>query len=143
MIVVRIVLDTNILIAIIGRKSPFRWLFDAILEGRVVLCLTTAILLEYRELLERKNEQDVAENMVNFLSIHPFVERYEIYYDMRLVEADPDDNIFANCAFTSGSILVTHDGHFNVLTSLDFPKIAVMTIAEFSIYLDLASSSDC
>ena len=115
---VRVVLDTNILVAIIGRKSPFRWLFDAILDGRITLCLTTPILLEYREILERKNGIEVAENMVNFLTVHPFVERYEIYYDMRLIESDADDNVFANCAFASGSILISHDAHFNVLHSL-------------------------
>lgn len=45
--------------------------------------------------------------MLNFLTVHPFVERYEMYLDMQLIEADPDDNIFANCAFASGSILAT------------------------------------
>lgn len=132
---VRVVLDTNILIAIIGRKSPVRWLFDALIAGRVTLCVTTPILLEYREILELKNGQAVADNMLNFLTVHPFVERYEVYFDMQLIEADPDDNIFANCAFASGGILISHDGHFNVLRSLDFPKIALMSIAEFAAYL--------
>ncbi len=31
----RIVLDTNILIASIGKKSPFRWIFDCVIEGRI------------------------------------------------------------------------------------------------------------
>ena len=74
--------------------------------------------------------------MVNFLTVHPSVERYEIYYDMQLIESDPDDNIFANCAFESGSILVSHDAHFNVLHSLDFPKIELMSIAEFKTHFD-------
>ena len=134
----RVVLDTNILIAIIGRKSPFRWLFDALIDGRITLCVTTPILLEYREILELKNGSEVAENMLNFLTVHPFVERYEIYYDMQLIDADPDDNIFANCAFASGSILISHDTHFNVLHSLDFPQIALMSIAEFKAYFDVA-----
>ena len=133
---VRVVLDTNILVAIIGRKSPFRWLFDAVLDGRITLYLTKPILLEYREILERKNGIEVAENMVNFLTVHPFVERYEIYYNMQLIEADADDDIFANCAFASGSILISHDTHFNVLHSLDFPKIALMSVAEFKVYFD-------
>ena len=133
---VRVVLDTTILVTIIGRKSPFRWLFDAVLDGRITLCLTTPILLEYREILELKNGVDVAENMVNFLTVHPFVERYEIYCDMRLIESDVDDDAFANCAFASGSILVSQDAHFKVLHSLDFPKIVLMSIAEFKAYFD-------
>lgn len=81
---VRVVLDTNILIVIIGQKSPVRWLFDALIAGRITLCVTTPILLEYREILELKNGQAVADNMLNFLTVHPFVERWEIYYDMQL-----------------------------------------------------------
>lgn len=43
----RIVLDTNILIAIIGRRSPFRWTFDDIIDRRIVLVFSSDILLEY------------------------------------------------------------------------------------------------
>ena len=39
----RIVLDTNVLIASIGTTSPYRWLFEALLEERFVLCVTTPI----------------------------------------------------------------------------------------------------
>jgi len=134
----RVVLDTDILIAIIGRKSPFRWLFDTLLTGRITLCVTTPILLEYREILELKNGSEVAENMLNFLAVHPYVERYEIYYDMQLIDADPDGNIFANCAFASGVILISHDGHFDGLRSLDFPQIALVSITEFKAHFDAA-----
>ncbi len=48
---VKIVLDTNILVAIIGKNSPFRWIFDCIVDGRIALCVTTEILLEYREIM--------------------------------------------------------------------------------------------
>lgn len=30
----KLVIDTNIFIAIIGRKSPFRWIFDCIINGK-------------------------------------------------------------------------------------------------------------
>ncbi|MDM8563932.1 hypothetical protein QUF54_11320 [Candidatus Marithioploca araucensis] len=33
-------LDTNILIAIIGRKSLFRWIFDQIIAGQLILCVS-------------------------------------------------------------------------------------------------------
>ena len=48
----RIVVDTNVLVAIIGRKSPFRWIFDRILSGDFILCLSNEILTEYAEILE-------------------------------------------------------------------------------------------
>jgi putative PIN family toxin of toxin-antitoxin system len=75
----KVVIDTNIFITTIGKKSPFRWIFDAIMDGRIILCVSNSILLEYREILERKNGTEVAENILNFLSVYPYVEKYEIY----------------------------------------------------------------
>lgn len=31
----KVVLDVNILVAIIGRNSPFRWIFDCIIDGEL------------------------------------------------------------------------------------------------------------
>ncbi len=52
----RIVLDTNILITIIGKKSPFRWIFDHIISGKLILCISNEILLEYQEILAIKSK---------------------------------------------------------------------------------------
>ena len=71
----KIVVDTNILIAIIGRKSPFRWIFDCIIQGKLILCVSNEILFEYREVLERKTNAEVAENVVNFIAVNPFTEK--------------------------------------------------------------------
>lgn len=78
----KVIIDTNIFITTIGRKSPFRWIFDAIIEGDLILCVSNSILLEYREILERKNGVTVAENVINFLLVHPFVEKYDIFFDL-------------------------------------------------------------
>ena len=32
---VSVVIDSNILITIIGKKSPFRWIFDCIIQGKI------------------------------------------------------------------------------------------------------------
>lgn len=71
----KIVVDTNVLIAIIGRKSPFRWIFDFIIGGKLILCVSNEILFEYREVLERKTTAAVAENVVNFIVVNPFTEK--------------------------------------------------------------------
>jgi uncharacterized protein len=88
--------------------------------------------LEYREILEQKTNVIVAENVLNFLLVHPFVEKYEIYYDLKLIANDPDDNKFCDCAFAASALLVTNDGHFNVLTETGFPQIALMSLSQFS-----------
>lgn len=128
----RIVLDTNILIAIISQKSPFRWLFNSIVDGKIALCVTTEILLEYREILEQKNGVDVAENVINFITVMPATERTEILYAFNFVTEDPDDNKFVNCAIAADAQhLVSNDGHFRVLRQIDFPKVDWLTLVEF------------
>ena len=124
----KVIIDTNIFITTIGRKSPFRWIFDAIIEGDLILCVSNSILLEYREILERKNGVIVAENVINFLVVHPFVEKYDIFFDLDLIPVDKDDNKFSDCAFASGAMLITNDGHFKDLPKLNFPKISLMSL---------------
>jgi putative PIN family toxin of toxin-antitoxin system len=129
---VRIVLDTNILVAIIGRKSPFRWIFDCILQGKLILCVSTEIVLEYREILEKKNGQEVAESIINFLAISPYVEKIESFFDFQLITQDQDDNKFVNCAITSSALcIVSNDKHFQVLKDVEFPQVTILTIQEF------------
>ncbi len=77
---IKIVLDTNILIAIIGRKSTFRWIFDKIIAGKFILCFSNEILFEYHEILERKSTKKIAYNLIQFLTVHPFVIKTDIFY---------------------------------------------------------------
>lgn len=129
---VRIVLDTNILIAIIGRKSPYRWIFDRIISGRIRLCVSNEIIFEYKEILQIKNGINVAKNMIDFFTIHPFVERQEPYFKFQLISQDADDNKFVDCAISSNaSCIVSNDKHFNELKTIAFPKVSVMTLQEF------------
>ncbi len=81
----RIVLDTNILIAIIGKKSPFRWIFDCIIQGKIILCVSNEILLEYREILEQKNGVEVAENVTNLITVLPYTEKIDIFFNFRVI----------------------------------------------------------
>ncbi len=128
----KIVLDTNILIAVIGRKSPFRWIFDCLINGSLALCVSNEILLEYREVLERKTSAEVAENIINFIIVNPFTVKTEIYYNFRLISADADDNKFVDCAIASDAVCpVSNNTHFQILKMIDFPKIEVLTLAEF------------
>lgn len=131
-IALRIVVDTNVLIATIGRKSPFRWIFDCITRGKIILCVSNEILFEYREVLERKTNAEVAENVVNFIAVNPFTEKTEIYFNFGLIPQDADDNKFVDCAISSNAVcLVSNDNHFQILKSINFPRVNVLTLSEF------------
>lgn len=131
-IVLKIVLDTNILIAIIGRKSPYRWVFDRIIQGDIELCVSTEILLEYREILERKTNSIVAENIINFISIHPATQKTKVYFNFNLIDSDPNDNKFVDCLIASNAeFIVSNDRHFEALKEIDSPKVNVVSMDEF------------
>ncbi len=133
MTVVRIVLDTNVFISCIGKNSPFRWIFDGILEGRFELCVSHDILLEYEEVLERRTTPEIAENVVNFLSVFPFVDLVEIFYNWQLVESDPEDNKFVDCMIAANALcIVSNDKHFQPYRAYDFPPTKVLTTDEFT-----------
>lgn len=137
----RIVLDTNILIASIGRKSPFRWVFDSIINGRVLLCVSNDILFEYEEVIARKAGNHVAENVVNFLTVSPFTNKIDIYFNFGLIGEDPSDNKFADCAVSANAdFLVSNDRHFHPLKKIEFPKINLFTIQEFDAFMNGASN---
>ena len=131
-IALKIVLDTNILIAIIGKKSPFRWIFDCIIEGKIILCVSNEILFEYQEILTKKASAEVAENVVNFIAINPFTEKYEIFFNFGLIADDANDNKFVDCAITLNAIcLVSNDKHFQALKTIAFPQVTVLKLQEF------------
>src|SRR5690606_31942123 len=119
----KVVLDTNILVASIGRRSPYRWIFDAIIAGKIKLCLSNEILLEYEEILALKTSPTVAENVVNFLIISPHTIHTDIFFNFGLIIADTDDNKFVDCAISANAdLLLTNDRHFDSLKTLDFPR---------------------
>lgn len=128
----RVVLDTNVVLRAVSRKSRFAVLFDELLDQSYTLSISTEILLEYEEKIQFFYGNDTAQNFLNFLVVLPNVEKIEPFFQLRLIEADLDDNKFVDCAFASNAhYIVTDDKHFNVLKTIDFPKIRVLSAEEF------------
>ena len=129
----KVVIDTNVLIAMIGLASPYRWIFDSVINGTLTMCVTTEIVLEYREILAVKNGKEVADNMVQFFAVHPFVEKVEPFYRFRVIEQDPEDDKFIDCAVASSAdCIISNDRHFRNPRLQNFPKVTVLTVDEFT-----------
>jgi putative PIN family toxin of toxin-antitoxin system len=127
-----VVVDTNCLLQIIARKSPYRPIWDAFLAGRFDLCVSNEILEEYQEILGQQITPTVAENVVLLLLNQKNVRLVDPYFRMGLIVADPDDNKFVDCAFAAGAdYLVSEDNHFNVLQKTPFPQLNLVTLDEF------------
>ena len=127
-----VVIDTNCLLQIISKKSPYRPIWDAFLTGRYDLCVSNEILDEYQEILGQQITPTIAENLVLLILNKSNVRLMEPHFRMELIKADPDDNKFVDCAFAAGAdYLVTEDNHFNILKKTAFPKLNLVTLDEF------------
>lgn len=48
-----VVLDTNVLLVSLSRRSKYHWVFRALIDEVFHLAVTTEIVLEYEEVVER------------------------------------------------------------------------------------------
>ena len=127
-----VVIDTNCLLQIISRNSPYRPIWDAFLAGKYELCVSNDILEEYQEILEQQITPTVAENIVLLLLNKQNVKFVDPHCRMGLITADPDDNKFVDCAFAANAdYLVSEDSHFDVLRTTPFPHLNLVTLDEF------------
>lgn len=132
----KVVLDTNVLLVSISSKSQYHWIFQALLKNQYQLFFSNNILTEYEEIIKLKYNQRVAEQTLETLVILPNTHIINVYYRWKLIEQDQDDNKFVDCAIAANAdCLVTQDKHFNVLKSIDFPQVTVMSVAHFKEYL--------
>ncbi len=75
---------------------------------------------------------EVAENIINFIAVSPFTEKTEIYFNFGLIRQDEDDNKFVDCTISANAFcLISNDNHFQVLKTVKFPQVSVLTLSEF------------
>ncbi len=128
----RVVLDTNCLVQMISLHSPSRPAWQAFRDGRYLLCVSNDILNEYAEIIERVANAAVANNIVNAIVRSPYTLKFDPHFRFRLIEQDPDDNKFVDCAVIAGAdYIVSEDTHFRVLEVSPFPEILVIRLEEF------------
>ena len=133
----KIVLDTNILLVCISKHSELRWIFDRFLDESYTLCVTTEIMAEYEEILERFMGHDLASTILQIIENAPNVELVTTYYAWNLIHEDPDDNKFVDCAIAcNAKYLVSHDRHYKVLKTISFPIVEVISAVHFKTILE-------
>ena len=132
----KIVLNTNVLLISISDKSKHHWLYRALLDSAFDLYITNDILTEYEEKINEHWHPDVAKTVLRTLMELSNVHQTIIYYQLKLITSDPDDDKFANCAFAANcDYLVSNDKDFNVLKLIAFPIISVANLDEFEVIL--------
>jgi len=128
----RIVLDTNCLLQALPSHSPYHKIWSEVMAGRISLCVNSDILNEYEEKLAEKTTPGIARNVLEAITrLHTTIFQ-QVYFHFGLIEADPDDNKFVDCAVAvDAEYIVTNDTHFNILKQIDWPRLTIIDIKEF------------
>lgn len=133
----RIVLDTNCLLQILGAKSKYNFLFDKFVQGEYTLCVSSEILLEYEEILKEKASPLAADLFMKVITHSRNVIRKDPYFRLEIIKQDCDDNKFTDCAFAcDADMIVTNDSHFNDAAESPFPSFRVLNLEGFSRLLE-------
>lgn len=128
----KVVIDTNCLLVAIPSKSSFHKIWEHFIEGKMILCVSNEILLEYEEIISQKSSQYFADLVINTILNKPNVVRVSPSWRFDVIKADPDDNKFVDCAVCGGAeYIVSNDKHFNILKETYFPYTNLYTIQEF------------
>ena len=130
----RLVIDTNCLLMSVFPNSPYHALWKDFIEGKVLWCVTTEILSEYTEILGEKASPWFAESVVDTIVNNKNTIRVSPTFFFNLIETDPDDNKFVDCAVCGNAeYIVSNDAHFKILSEIEFPKISVIRIEQYTL----------
>ena len=89
-------------------------------------------MAEYAEIIGREMGQEVADITLDVLTDLPNTILINKYYAWQLIEADPDDNKFVDCAIAaSAKYLVSEDKHFKVIRHYPYLNTEVIPLQKF------------
>ena len=129
----KVVLDTNCLLQMLGAKSRYAFLFDKFLQEEYSLCISSDILLEYEEILKTKASPVAADLFMKIITRSRNVIRRDPYFRLGIIQRDNDDNKFTDCAFAcNADVIVTNDSHFDDAANSPFPTFHVITLESFA-----------
>ncbi|HEY5327598.1 MAG TPA: putative toxin-antitoxin system toxin component, PIN family [Mucilaginibacter sp.] len=128
----RIVLDSNVLLIALGKKSRFKPIWDAFIDGKYQLIISDEIVYEYHEILIQHSARGIAEKVIEVFVESPDIVFQQIYYKWNVIAADPDDNKFFDIAVAANAdYIVTNDTHFNEARFSTFPSVKIISAEDF------------
>jgi putative PIN family toxin of toxin-antitoxin system len=129
--VIKVVVDTNVFVSSFFGGNPRR-IVDLWKSGQVTLCLSRPIIEEYVEVLRRlglQNERELKE----LLSL--FARGFHVLFtaktpELNIVEDDPDDNKFIECAVAlNAACVISGDKALTIIQ--DYMGTKIITPKEF------------
>jgi putative PIN family toxin of toxin-antitoxin system len=128
-------IDTNVVLGIFAPSHPYHVIYQAWARGGFVWCVSTAILLEYDEIMIRQGSPRKASLMTHLMTLvsERFGNLHHLSPSFRFqtIPADADDDKFADCAIAAhADYIITEDRHFASLKGAGF-KPQPITPEEF------------
>ena len=133
----RVVIDTNVMLIAVSKKSKDHWIIKALFDEKYELCVTTDILMEYEEIIGEHMGVMASVGFMKLLSKLDNIVEINTFFNFRLLR-DEDDDKFVDCAIVANAhFIVSHDKDFRVLKNIEFPKVHVIDTEEFKRELNL------
>lgn len=109
----RIILDTNVLISALLFNGPPRKVLELVISGAVDCTLSLPILDELRDVLQRPKFGFSPEQAMQVLEeLHAVCDVINPAIPLKVVIADPDDNMVLECALESkADYVISGDEH--------------------------------
>ena len=105
-------------------------MWQSFLQGKYELCVTTDILVEYAEIIDRFFSSTDAELVLTKMMMHKNTVQIVRYFELDALQNDPDDNKFFDCAVAANAdYIVSEDKHFGILKDVRFPSVSAIKIA--------------
>jgi putative PIN family toxin of toxin-antitoxin system len=128
----KVVIDSNVLLVAIGKRSKHRLIWNTFVEGKYQLIISESIVHEYEEILKMYSAPGAAELVLETFIESPDIIFKRIYCSWNAILADPDDNKFFDVAVAANAdYLVTNDAHFKEAELLVFPKVSIISADQF------------
>lgn len=85
-----------------------------------------------RTILGKKTNPEIANAVVCAILQAPQLKKVEPTFFYHMITVDPDDNKFVDCAICGNAeLLVSNDAHFDVLRTIEFPKVEIIRLQEY------------
>ncbi len=126
----RIVVDTNVLISgLFFGDYPCK-ILKAIVENRMVACVTPEIVDEYEEIVQEMFDRK--QGHINHELLNPLLEKFEVLQPLTFVKIsrDPDDDKFLGCAKDAKALYVI-SGDKDLLSLENYEDIKIVTAKDF------------
>jgi uncharacterized protein len=128
----KVVIDSNVLLVAIGKRSKYKLIWSAFIEGKYQLIISEDIIHEYEEILQAYSAPGAAEIVLETFIESPEIIFKRIYYSWNAITIDPDDNKFFDVAVAANAdYIVTNDAHFKEAEKLPFPKVTILSADMF------------